>query len=98
KRPAEGEPSNPRAWLISTARHKAIDRLRRGQWFDAKLDEIAKTIPIAAPPAAESDHDASDDMFPDDQLRLIFTCCHPALAEDSQVALKSGRSHVSTPL
>src|SRR5580704_16218773 len=88
KWPVEGEPSNPRAWLITTARHKAIDRIRRNQWFEAKRDEIAKTIPVAVPPTAESD-DATDDMFRhneindpiDDQLRLIFTCCHPALAE-----------------
>ena len=90
KWPAEGEPSNPRAWLISTARHKAIDRLRRDQRFEAKRDEIAKTIPAVAPAAAESE-DTSDDMFRDhqidDQLRLIFTCCHPGLAEDAQVAL-----------
>jgi RNA polymerase sigma-70 factor (ECF subfamily) len=94
KWPAEGEPSNPRAWLISTARHKAIDRLRRNQRFEAKRDEIAKSIPVIAQPLAESD-DATDDMFRqnqiddqiDDQLRLIFTCCHPALAEDAQVAL-----------
>jgi RNA polymerase sigma-70 factor (ECF subfamily) len=90
KWPQEGEPSNPRAWLISTARHKAIDRLRRDQRFEAKRDEIAKTIPTVAPAAPESD-DASDEMFRDhqidDQLRLIFTCCHPALAEDAQVAL-----------
>jgi RNA polymerase sigma-70 factor, ECF subfamily len=90
KWPQEGEPSNPRAWLISTARHKAIDRLRRDQRFEAKRDEIGKTIPAVAPAAAESD-DAGDEMFRDhqidDQLRLIFTCCHPALAEDAQVAL-----------
>src|SRR5580692_10779271 len=86
KWPAEGEPSNPRAWLISTARHKAIDRIRRDQRFQTKRDEIAKTTPVAAPPEIHSD-ETSDDMFPDDQLRLIFTCCHPALAEEAQVAL-----------
>jgi RNA polymerase sigma-70 factor (ECF subfamily) len=90
KWPVEGEPSNPRAWLVSTARHKAIDRIRRDQRFAAKRDEIAKTIPISEPPAAES-ADSTDDMLSanhiDDQLRLIFTCCHPALAEDAQVAL-----------
>ena len=86
KWPAEGEPSNPRAWLISTARHKAIDRIRREQRFETKRDEIAKTTPVAAPPEIDSD-ETSDDMFADDQLRLIFTCCHPALAEEAQVAL-----------
>jgi RNA polymerase sigma-70 factor (ECF subfamily) len=86
KWPVEGEPSNPRAWLISTARHKAIDRFRRDRRFETKRDQIAKTVPVAEPPAAEA-NDSTDDMFPDDQLRLIFTCCHPALAEDAQVAL-----------
>jgi RNA polymerase sigma-70 factor (ECF subfamily) len=86
KWPREGEPSNPRAWLISTARHKAIDRIRRDQRFETKRDEIAKTALVAALPAADL-VDSTDDMFPDDQLRLIFTCCHPALAEESQVAL-----------
>jgi RNA polymerase sigma-70 factor (ECF subfamily) len=87
KWPSEGEPSNQRAWLISTARHKAIDRIRRDQRWEVKRQEIAKTAPISAPPAAESEVDSTDDMFPDDQLRLIFTCCHPALAVESQVAL-----------
>src|SRR5579862_2008397 len=90
KWPAEGEPSNPRAWLISTARHKAIDRLRRDQRFEAKRDEIAKTI-LAVAPSATAESDGAGDMFRDhqidDQLRLIFTCCHPALAEDAQAAL-----------
>jgi RNA polymerase sigma-70 factor, ECF subfamily len=86
KWPVEGQPSNPRAWLVSTARHKAIDRIRRDQRFETKRDEITKTSPVAVPPAADS-ADSTDDMFPDDQLRLIFTCCHPALAEEAQVAL-----------
>jgi len=89
KWPVEGEPSNPRAWLVSTARHKAIDRLRRDRRFAGKRDEIAKAAPASAPHASEiaSEADSPDDMFPDDQLRLIFTCCHPSLAEDAQVAL-----------
>jgi RNA polymerase sigma-70 factor (ECF subfamily) len=87
KWPSEGEPSNPRAWLISTARHKAIDRIRRNQRFERKREEIAKTAPTAAPQAADFEAASTDDMFPDDQLRLIFTCCHPALAVESQVAL-----------
>jgi len=89
KWPVEGEPSNPRAWLVSTARHKAIDRIRRDRRFEAKREEIAKTAPAAAPPAADSADSAEslDDMFPDDQLRLIFTCCHPALSTEAQVAL-----------
>ncbi|HEX4003558.1 MAG TPA: RNA polymerase sigma factor [Candidatus Acidoferrales bacterium] len=102
KWPAEGTPSNPRAWLVSTARHKAIDRIRRDQRFETKREEIARAIPafveperswfdFVAEPAAGSasglSPDSRDDMFPDDRLRLIFTCCHPALAVDLQAAL-----------
>jgi RNA polymerase sigma-70 factor, ECF subfamily len=83
KWPAEGTPANPRAWLVSTARHKAIDRIRRDRRFETKRDEIAHTTEFTAPPA----DDFGDDMFPDDRLRLIFTCSHPALATESQVAL-----------
>jgi predicted RNA polymerase sigma factor len=79
KWPSEGEPSNPRTWLISTARYKAIDRIRRDQRFERKREEIAKSAPVSAPPAADFEAASTDDMFPDDQLRLIFTCCHPAL-------------------
>jgi RNA polymerase sigma-70 factor, ECF subfamily len=88
--PVEGIPGNPRAWLISTARHKAIDRLRRDHRFESKREELARNAELFAPahdsrrdPAPES----ADDMFPDDRLRLIFTCCHPSLAVDTQVAL-----------
>jgi RNA polymerase sigma-70 factor (ECF subfamily) len=83
KWPAEGTPANPRAWLISTARHKAIDRLRRDHRFETKRDEIARNAESAARPS----DDFGGDMFPDDRLRLIFTCSHPALATDAQVAL-----------
>lgn len=83
KWPAEGTPANPRAWLISTARHKAIDRFRRERTFEKKSQEIYKTSELSAPPAAELENE----MFPDDRLRLIFTCCHPALDNDAQVAL-----------
>ncbi|MGD0956427.1 MAG: RNA polymerase sigma factor [Candidatus Acidiferrales bacterium] len=93
--PSEGAPANPRAWLVSTARHKAIDRLRRTRRFEAKQDELAKYIELTGQSAPDSKHgpepgsspDSRDDMFPDDRLRLIFTCCHPALATDAQVAL-----------
>jgi RNA polymerase sigma-70 factor (ECF subfamily) len=80
--PGEGTPRNPRAWLISTARHKAIDRLRRERSLAAKRAEIAS---LAETRVAASD--AVDEAFPDDLLRLIFTCCHPALALETQVAL-----------
>jgi len=83
KWPIEGTPTNPRAWLVSTARHKAIDRLRRAQRFDSKREEISREFDLTR----QSPADSADDMFPDDRLRLIFTCCHPALTTDGQVAL-----------
>jgi len=83
KWPSDGTPANPRAWLISTARHKAIDRLRRDQRFERKSEEIAKTAEIAARPEG----DREEEMFADDRLRLIFTCCHPALPVEARVAL-----------
>src|SRR6266403_1340582 len=83
KWPTAGTPANPRAWLISTARHKAIDRLRRDQRFERKAEEIAKTAEIAARPEG----DREEEMFADDRLRLIFTCCHPALPLEARVAL-----------
>ncbi len=75
-------PRNPRAWLVSTARHKALDRLRRSRTFAAKQAEIAATAPLAALP-----DELDDDPLPDDRLRLVFTSCHPALALEAQVAL-----------
>ena len=79
----EGVPRNPRAWLVSTARHKALDRLRRSRTFAAKQAEIAATMAQAVAPE-ELDE---GDLFPDDRLRLVFTCCHPSLAPEAQVAL-----------
>jgi RNA polymerase sigma-70 factor (ECF subfamily) len=83
KWPTEGTPTNPRAWLISTARHKAIDRMRRNQRFERKAEEIAKTTELSAQP--ESDQE--EEMLADDRLRLIFTCCHPSLPMEARVAL-----------
>jgi RNA polymerase sigma-70 factor (ECF subfamily) len=83
KWPTEGTPANPRAWLISTARHKAIDRLRRTQRFERKAEEIAKTSELATQP----DCDQEEEMLADDRLRLIFTCCHPSLPMEARVAL-----------
>src|SRR5688500_1576991 len=80
--PRDGAPGNPCAWLVSTARHKALDRLRRDRIFAAKREELARGAP-AAVPAPEPD----ESPFPDDTLRLVFTCCHPALALEAQVAL-----------
>ena len=81
--PAAGMPANPVAWLVSTGRHKAIDRLRRGARFVRKHDEIARHLELSAP---LSDQD-EETPVPEDRLRLIFTCCHPALATEAQVAL-----------
>src|SRR6266404_2802336 len=83
KWPVEGTPANPRAWLISTARHKAIDRLRRDQRLERKSEEIAKTAETTT--AMESDGDK--EMPVDDRLRLIFTCCLPSLPLEARVAL-----------
>jgi RNA polymerase sigma-70 factor (ECF subfamily) len=81
--PHQGVPANPRAWLVSAGRFKAIDRIRRRRRFDASLDELARELDVeAGDPAA---HDVEE--LEDDRLRLIFTCCHPALAPDAQVAL-----------
>lgn len=80
--PEDGIPSNPRAWLISTARFKAIDAIRRRKKFDASLGDIADTLH-----GGESVAIAVDDGLPDDRLKLIFTCCHPALAPDARAAL-----------
>jgi RNA polymerase sigma-70 factor (ECF subfamily) len=78
----EGVPANPRAWLVSTGRFKAIDALRRRARFDASLADIAAAYETTTTPV-EWEEDGVDD----DRLRLIFTCCHPALTADAQVAL-----------
>jgi RNA polymerase sigma-70 factor (ECF subfamily) len=80
--PAAGRPANACAWLVSTARHKAIDRLRRDKALAAKSAEIAYLVRTEVPGP-----DLDDEPFPDDLMRLIFTCCHPALALEAQVAL-----------
>jgi RNA polymerase sigma-70 factor, ECF subfamily len=85
KWPVEGTPSNPRAWLVSTARYKAIDRIRRAQRFETKSEEISRASRTSTEIDADSNED--DDMVSDDRLRLIFTCCHPALPIEAQVAL-----------
>jgi RNA polymerase sigma-70 factor (ECF subfamily) len=78
-----GVPEFPRAWIIQTARHKAIDRIRRRTRFEDKLESYAASGLIQT--VEEPDYDTSE--IPDDRLRLIFTCCHPALALETQVAL-----------
>ena len=78
--PAAGLPANPRAWLVSAGRFKAIDAVRRRGRFDDALADIARRVDAV-------DSTASDEEIEDDRLRLIFTCCHPALASETQVAL-----------
>jgi RNA polymerase sigma-70 factor, ECF subfamily len=80
----DGVPNNPRAWLVSTGRFKAIDGMRRRSRFDASLTELAKHIESTTSDAEEWD---GDESVEDDRLRLVFTCCHPALQSDAQVAL-----------
>ena len=81
--PRDGIPANPRAWLVSAGRFKAIDGLRRRKRFDA-LDEVGNALDLAVEdPEAWADRESVED----DRLRLIFTCCHPALSADAQVAL-----------
>ncbi len=81
--PREGVPSNPCGWLVSAGRFKAIDAMRRRARFDASQGRIASELHAEAPDPAAS----VDEHVADDQLRLIFTCCHPALPGDAQVAL-----------
>jgi RNA polymerase sigma-70 factor (ECF subfamily) len=78
----DGVPANPRAWLISAGRFRAVDAMRRRSRFDASLTELANRLDEVTRANA-----ARDDEFEDDRLRLIFTCCHPALASSTQVAL-----------
>src|SRR5207253_8034951 len=96
--PRSGVPGNPRPWLISTARFKAIDTLRRHRRarFDASEDELVRYLEAqsssrfnAEARSNEEDHleDGVEDAFEDDRLRLIFTCCHPALPPEARVAL-----------
>ncbi len=83
KWPESGVPEFPRAWIIQTARHKAIDRIRRQKLFEEKME--SQVAEGAIPTAEEPDYDSTE--IPDDRLRLIFTCCHPAIAPDAQVGL-----------
>jgi len=77
--PRDGYPNNPGVWLVTTARNRAIDRIRRDRTL------VAKTRLLQVPAAVEDPLDTTS--FPDERLELIFTCCHPALATDAQVAL-----------
>jgi RNA polymerase sigma-70 factor (ECF subfamily) len=77
--PREGAPANPRAWIVKTARNRAVDRIRRDRTL------ASKTRLLEVPVATEDDSDATP--YPDERLELVFTCCHPALATEAQVAL-----------
>jgi RNA polymerase sigma-70 factor (ECF subfamily) len=79
----DGVPANPRAWLVSTGRFKSIDGMRKRARFDASLHEIAERLAAEARDAGGNDEESVED----DRLRLIFTCCHPALTPDAQAAL-----------
>src|SRR5579872_6186836 len=79
--PVRGTPENPRAWLISAGRNKAIDRIRRDALFNTKI------APEYADAGTGESGDVDEEIFGDDRLRLIFTCCHPALNQEAQIAL-----------
>jgi RNA polymerase sigma-70 factor (ECF subfamily) len=81
--PRDGVPANPRAWLVSTGRFKAIDAIRRRARYDASLGALAEQIETTTSDPMEQD----DQHIEDDRLRLIFTCCHPALKPEAQMAL-----------
>jgi RNA polymerase sigma-70 factor (ECF subfamily) len=88
--PLDGIPTNPRAWLVSAGRFRAIDRIRRRARFDASMAELTMRIEAEAHAAAAAHTASLDDNtreLDDDRLRLIFTCCHPSLSIDAQIAL-----------
>jgi RNA polymerase sigma-70 factor, ECF subfamily len=79
--PRDGVPSNPRAWIVTASRNSAIDRVRRDRTYERRRQELSALAERELP------DEEDDDVIPDERLRLIFTCCHPALAPDAQVAL-----------
>jgi RNA polymerase sigma-70 factor (ECF subfamily) len=102
--PRDGMPENPRAWLVSTGRFKAIDRIRRRSKYDLSLEDVAEHVEALADPASGEPLESVED----DRLRLVFTCCHPALASEAQVALtlrevcgltteEIARAHLASP-
>jgi len=90
----DGVPGNPRAWLVSTGRFKAIDAMRRRARFDASLPELTRQLDSTT--ITDSDTEKWDnETVEDDRLRLIFTCCHPSLAPEAQVAMTFARARWS---
>jgi RNA polymerase sigma-70 factor (ECF subfamily) len=86
--PQDGVPANPRAWLVTTGRNKAIDALRRRVRFDAAQEKLARELEAKLAGADRAGDRAEENLgLEDDSLRLIFTCCHPALAQEARVAL-----------
>jgi RNA polymerase sigma-70 factor (ECF subfamily) len=85
--PSEGQPPNPGAWIVTTARHRAIDRLRRESVRDERHGQAHHLYGATAQAAGDSTLARQEAAVPDDRLRLIFTCCHPALGQPAQVAL-----------
>nr|WP_229869600.1 DUF6596 domain-containing protein [Streptomyces flaveolus] len=81
--PRDGVPDNPGAWLMTTARRRAVDLVRRRETYARKLAEIGRDLPVAAPPEEPADPDGIDD----DLLRLVFTACHPVLSAEARIAL-----------
>ena len=84
--PKRGIPDNPRAWLVSTAHHKGVDMMRRRTRFDSKRDELQRLAELEQK-LSEAENMLQPEELSDDRLRLIFTCCHPALVLEAQVAL-----------
>ncbi|HEY5780524.1 MAG TPA: RNA polymerase sigma factor [Lysobacter sp.] len=85
--PESGVPDNPGAWLMATAKHRAIDRLRRSKLLQRKHEELARELEDERADEAEALFDALDDPIGDDLLRLVFTACHPVLSMEARVAL-----------
>src|SRR5580692_10249176 len=85
--PSDGQPPNPGAWIVTTARNRAIDRLRRESVRDERHAQAHHLYGAAADAAGDSAVTLQEETVPDDRLRLIFTCCHPALNQPAQVAL-----------
>ncbi|HYJ66252.1 MAG TPA: RNA polymerase sigma factor [Nocardioidaceae bacterium] len=85
--PESGVPDNPGAWLMATAKHRAIDQLRRGERLEKKYAQLARDLATSPDDGYEPDLDAFDDDIGDDMLRLVFTACHPVLSREARVAL-----------